>query len=218
MIKLNKGPKPQVLVDNATNWTNELLGFIQRNEKVPSSVSNRYNHSDVKALLKQEAKNKCMYCESKVSHVSYEHIEHIKPKAKDKYPNLTFEWQNLGLACPVCNMNKSDEYDQNLPFLDPFNDEPSEHLYAAGPYVFGRAGQKRGQLTEKVIELNRMDLVEQRLERIDAIRKLTDSYQNEHNPILKKAIYKELVEELGEDKAYSFVLNSIVDVVEILSA
>ncbi|TOO97818.1 HNH endonuclease, partial [Vibrio parahaemolyticus] len=90
-------------------------------------------------------------------------------------------------ACPVCNMNKSDEYDQNLPFLDPFNDEPSEHLYAAGPYVFGRAGQKRGQLTEKVIELNRMDLVEQRLERIDAIRKLTDSYQNEHNPILKKA-------------------------------
>lgn len=50
MIKLNKGPKPQVLVDNATNWTNELLGFIQRNEKVPSSVSNRYNHSDVKAL------------------------------------------------------------------------------------------------------------------------------------------------------------------------
>ncbi|MNF73042.1 HNH endonuclease [compost metagenome] len=185
---------------------------------MPAAVSNRYNHSDVKGALKVEAKHKCMYCESKVSHVSYEHIEHIKPKAKDKYPELTFEWGNLGLACPVCNMNKSDEYDPNLPFLNPYVDNPNDYLFASGPYVFGKPGQGRGKLTEKYIKLNRVELVEQRLERIDAIRQLMDSYENEQNPMLKKIIYKELLVELGEDKPYALVLNSMVKIVGVEAA
>lgn len=214
MIKLEKGNKPQILANNDTNWTNELLGFIQRNEKVPAAVSSRYNHPDVKESLKSEVKYKCMYCESKVSHVSYEHIEHIKPKAKDKYPELTFDWGNLGIACPICNMNKSDEYDPNFPFLNPYIDNPSDYLFATGPYVFGKPGQGRGKLTEKFIKLNRISLVEQRLERIDAIRQLMDSYENEQNPMMKKIIYKEILVELGEDKPYSFVLNSMVKIIE----
>lgn len=216
MIELKKGDKPQILTDNATGWTTELLGFIQRGEKAPANVSNRYNHTDIKESLRSEAKNKCMYCESKVSHVSYEHIEHIKPKAK--YPELTFEWQNLGLACPVCNMNKSDEYDPSLRFLNPFEDKPSDYLFATGPYVFGKPGKDRGKLTEKIIKLNRVDLVEQRLERIEAIRQLMESYEKEQNPTLKKAIYKELVVELDEDKAYSFVLNAMVNIIGVSAA
>lgn len=215
MIKIKKGNKPQVLVHNDARWTNELLGFIQRKEKVPASVSNRYNHSEVKKALKVEAKNKCIYCESKVSHVSYEHIEHIKPKAKDKYPELTFEWENLGLACPVCNMNKDDEYDPNLPFLNPYIDNPNDYLFASGPCVFGKPGQARGKLTERLIKLNRVELIEQRLERIEAIRQLMDSYENEQNPLLKKVIYKELLIELGEDKPYALVLNSMVKIVGV---
>ncbi len=215
MIELKKGDKPQILTDNATDWTAELLGFIQRGKKVPANITNRYNQKNVKESLQREVKYKCMYCESKLSHVSYEHIEHIKPKFK--YPELTFEWQNLGLACPVCNMNKSDEYDSNLPFLNPFVDKPSDYLFATGPYVFGRPGKDRGKLTEKIIKLNRVDLVEQRLERIDAIRQLMESYEKEKNPTLKKAIYKELIIELGEDKAYSFVLNAIVKIVGVIT-
>lgn len=217
MIKLNKGAEPQILLDNSINWRNELLGYIKRNEKVPSAVSNRYNNSQVKASLKEEVKSKCMYCESKVSHVSYEHIEHVKPKAKDMYPELTFDWNNLGLACPVCNMNKSDEYDPNLPVLNPYIDQPNNFLFATGPYVFGKPGQARGKLTEKLLELNRVDLIEQRLERMEAIRLLMDSYENEKNPTLKKIIYKEIIRELEENREYSFVINSMVNIVGVVT-
>lgn len=218
MIKLTKGAKPQVLIDNSEIWRDELLGYIRRGEKVSSNVASRYNHADIKPSLKDESKNKCMYCESKVSHVSYEHIEHIKPKAKDKYPELTFDWDNLGLACPKCNMNKSDEYDSTLAPLNPYLDTPRDHLVVVGPYIYGRPGKNRGQLTEKLLDLNRIDLIEQRLERIDAVRQLMDCYEKEANQTLKKMILKEVMRELETDKPYSFVLNSVVEVVGIEAA
>lgn len=218
MIKLTKGVKPQILNDNSDIWRDDLLGYIRRGEKTPSAVASRYNHADVKASLKEESKYKCMYCESKVSHVSYEHIEHIKPKAKDKYPELTFDWDNLGLACPKCNMNKSDEYDPALPLLNPYIDHPENYLVAMGPYVYGKPGQARGQLTEKLLELNRVDLIEQRLERIDAIRQLMDCYEKEQNKTLKKLILKEVMRELESDRPYSFVTNSMLAVVGLEAA
>ena len=111
MVKINKLAEPNILTLNKVNWTTDLLGFINRNEKVPPSISSRYNQDDIKKTLRDECNNKCMYCESTIAHVSYEHIEHIKPKAKTKFPELTYEWTNLGLSCPICNMNKGDEYD-----------------------------------------------------------------------------------------------------------
>jgi energy-coupling factor transporter ATP-binding protein EcfA2 len=67
-----------------------------------------YNFSETRnekivALIK-ETKGKCMYCESFISAVAPEHIEHYRPKAI--YPQLTFDWANLGLACPWCNIKK----------------------------------------------------------------------------------------------------------------
>lgn len=210
MIKLVKLEKPQVLTDNAEAWKDEVLGYIQRGEKVPTASSNRYNESTVKATLKEESNFKCMYCESKVKHVAHEHIEHIKPKAQSKYPELTFEWSNLGLACPICNMNKSDTYDENLPFLNPFVDEPSEHLVAAGPYVFAKPDRRRGELTQRVIDLNRPELIEQRLERVEFIRGLVDKYEQEQNETLKKMLLKEVQLELSKDKEYSMIVNSLI--------
>lgn len=213
MIKLTKGEKPQILIDNADDWKNDLLDYIRRNEKVPNTVGNKYNNIEVKQALQTESYSKCMYCESKVAHVAYEHIEHIKPKAKDKFPELAFEWENLGLACPVCNMNKSDKYDPSLPLLNPYVDEPSQHLSAVGPYIFAKPGDDRGQLTEKLLDLNRIELVEQRLERIETIRQMMDSYEKESNAMLKKLLLKEIIEELKKDKAYSFITNSLVKIV-----
>ncbi|WP_300647932.1 HNH endonuclease [Paenalcaligenes sp.] len=218
MIKINKGEKPKILHDNSDVWVDDLLGYIHRNEKVPPALGSKYNHPEIKEALKKETNSKCMYCESKVGHVSYEHIEHIRPKAKEKYPELTFDWDNLGLACPKCNMNKSDEFDPFLPLLNPYVDQPSEYLFAAGPYIYGRPGAARGQLTEKLLDLNRVELIEQRLERIEAIRQLMDSYEKEQNLTLKKLILKELLKELGVDKAYSFVTNSMVKIVDLEAA
>jgi len=80
MIKLSKLDEPQVLKDNSDSWTNELLRSIKDGADIPSRLlRNRYSHNEVKEKLRLECFGKCMYCESKISHVTHEHVEHIKP-------------------------------------------------------------------------------------------------------------------------------------------
>ncbi len=59
-------------------------------------------------ILKGEQNHLCIYCESKID-IDNSHIEHIKPKAQNKYPELTFEYSNLTVSCNgTCN-NKLDD-------------------------------------------------------------------------------------------------------------
>lgn len=67
MIKLSKVPKPQVLVDNAAQWTAEYLACLNANQKPSDTIAHRYNHADIKDALEKETSGKCAYCESKVS-------------------------------------------------------------------------------------------------------------------------------------------------------
>lgn len=207
MIKLTKGPKPNVLQENAADWTTQLLAHVSGGTKVPDSLKNKYNDPEVRAALRRESNAKCMYCESRVNHVTHDHIEHIKPKATTRYPELTFEWSNLGLACPKCNMNKSDDFDEATPFVNPYIDNPSNHLVALGGFVYHVAGDVRGELTERCLDLNRAALLEQRLERIDAIRALADRYQSATEP-LKTVLQKEIQIEASSDKPYSLCVAS----------
>jgi len=209
MIKINKGAEPNILVSNKAGWTAELMGYINASAKVPDGVSNRYNNDEVKTALKAECLNKCMYCESPVAHVSYEHIEHIKPKASTKFPTLTYDWNNLGLACPVCNMNQGDEYDVNLTFINPYVDDPSLHFIAIGHFIYHRPGNQRAELTKRIIKLNRPELIERRLERLESITRLIDKYYTEPNSILKDAIKAEIEIEILEDKPYSLCSKSL---------
>lgn len=208
MTKLQKGPEPNVLAQNKTAWTAQLLAHIQNNQPVPKTLANRYNHQDVKGALRSETNSKCMYCESPVLHITFEHIEHIKPKAKDKYPELTFEWANLGLACPTCNMNKSDTYSQSSPFINPYIDDPIKHFVSLGPFVYHKPGDHRADLTETTIALNRPELIERRQERIDMIRLLADKIATINDSTLQKNIKYQLSIELQSDKPYSFCAKS----------
>jgi 5-methylcytosine-specific restriction endonuclease McrA len=209
MIRINKSNEPPILQTNKSTWTNELMGYINRNEKVPEGVYNRYNNIEVKNLLQFDTTNKCMYCESFVSHVSYEHIEHIKPKAKTKFPELTYEWSNLGLACPICNINKGDEYDVNPPFVNPFLDYPSQFLFALGHFIYHKPANQRGEITKRQLKLNRPDLLERRYERLESILRLINRYHAETNAILKQAIKVEIEIEVQDDKQYSMCAKSI---------
>ena len=155
-----------------------------------------------------------MYCESRISHVTYDHIEHIKPKAKDKYPELTFSWSNLGLACPLCNMNKGHDFEAAVPFVNPYVDNPESHFVAVGGMMYHRAGDVRGELTERKLDLNRAALLEQRLERIEAIRALADRYHSAAEP-LRSVLRDEIRREASADKPYSMCVasafNAILD-------
>lgn len=210
MIKLQKSHKPQILIDKAVEWTSKLLSYIHNDKPIPQSVQNRYNHNQIKDTLKDESFSKCMYCESKIKHIAYEHIEHIKPKARRKYPELTFEWDNLGLVCPLCNHNKGDIYDEAVPFINPYVDDPSTHFIFIGHFIYHKAGDSRAELTEKQIELNRPELIERRKERIDALRTLADKYATQTNDTIKAIILEELEKEMGNDKPYSVCSKSII--------
>lgn len=211
MIKLTKNNSPEILIENGEQWQNDLMKYVNSDEKIPENIKNKYNHEEIKNALRNETKGKCMYCESPISHITYEHIEHIKPKAKNKYPELSFTWDNLGLACPICNMNKGDQYDENIPFINPYADDPSDFFFPLGPFIYHKIGNKRGEITERLIKLNRSDLFERRKERIENLRILLDLYANEKNLILRSALFFEIEKELEADRPYLMVSKALVD-------
>jgi hypothetical protein len=167
----------------------------------PIALKTNYRHPDNKNVLRHACFDKCMYCESKISHVYFGDVEHIKPKSK--YPELEFEWANLGYVCAKCNGNKSDTYSNELPFVNPFDEDPSEFLVAMGTLIWSRPGKERGDFTVKVIELNRPDLIERRLERIKLISVLADKLEKTQDHQLKLLIEQELKNELTDDKPYT---------------
>ena len=156
----------------------------------PAALDNHtYNDAQNKSALRDAAYGKCMYCESKIDHIAHAHVEHIKPKAPDKYPELAYEWSNLGYACPVCNVNKGDKYDSATPYIDPYHENPSDHLIFCGSILWKKMGSERGQLTIKDINLNRVNLVEKRrraIEKFDSVISL--AYRTNNDSLKKDAI------------------------------
>jgi len=161
MISLTKSEKPPVLVEKAQEWTRDILEKIAGGMKVGDAVGARYNHPDIKKRLLEETFDKCAYCESKITHIAYGDIEHITAKKVD--PSLAVDWDNLTIACDKCNQKKSD----NDGVIDPYSDDPGEHLLFLGPILRARPTSGIGQLTERLLDLNRVPLVERRLDKID---------------------------------------------------
>jgi hypothetical protein len=170
MIRINQQPIPAFLRNNANRWTQILLQAIAAKggdvSKVPANYWNKYRKPYIKRALEHDFLGKCAYCESKVTHVAYQHIEHYKPKKK--FPRSTFEWRNLLLSCPICNgvEYKGDNFplddDGNPMLINPYTDYPFEHIR----FIAGRAIgiSTRGQATVQLIGLFRDGLYERRLQ------------------------------------------------------
>lgn len=172
--------------------------------------SGNYKHPLNKEALKQSCHDKCMYCESKISHIDFAHVEHIKPKAADKYPELEFEWSNLGYACAKCNNAKSDQYDATCPYIDPYQDEPNAHLFSAHALILVKNGSERGEMTINDIELNRPDLLEKRYSRLSQILEALKACHRTQNESLKQLLIDELSKEGEVDKEYSMAVKSLL--------
>ncbi|WP_080995825.1 HNH endonuclease [Comamonas testosteroni] len=160
MIKLNKGPEPEVLIQNKERWTRELLEACaaEDGERI-KTLTKRYNHPDVKSALKEETRQKCAYCEANVTDVAHGDIEHVTPKSISR--EKTFEWTNLTFSCQICNQNKLDKEG----ILDPYVDEPSDHLFFVGAFAKGK--DLVGTLTVLELKLNRVALIESRNREIE---------------------------------------------------
>lgn len=150
--------KPGSLERNGSRWKKELLDAIKRcetsDEKVPEKHYNRYQQDDILKQLTDMYATLCCYCESQIGIVDFGHIEHRKPRRK--YPESTFDWNNLHLACSKCNNAKRDKYDETNPILDAVVDPIHEHLdyRLVGLYLKRWPKTLRGKTTVNHTKLN----------------------------------------------------------------
>ena len=163
MIAVTRSAKPAILRQQGADWLTALLRAGTKAAK--EKAENKYRNAKIKAVLDAMFHGKCAYCESKIKHVSYPHIEHYYPKST--YPRRTFAWNNLLLACGVCN---SDPYKGTQfptardggPYVNPCGDNPDDHfqfLYDPVAKLTSVVGvTQRGTTTETDLGLNRPEL------------------------------------------------------------
>lgn len=181
MRKVERLDEPDSLRTNKQVWKKELLRCLNdpncaKSKKV-KSLKKRYDKKDVRERLGQMYKGYCCYCESNISTVTTEHIEHRKPQSR--FPEETFEWENLHLACPDCNGYKSDKYNSSYPILDACKDDPDDHLSYA--FVYRKALTRRGQTTLDHTKLDRSELVDVRTRVYERVERIIEKIKDNPN-------------------------------------
>ena len=209
MIKLEKGEEPAILSQKSEQWTSVVLRKIAAGKTPTKTEKSRYNHPEVKHALMTETHRKCAYCESKFRHVTYGDTEHVVPKAND--PSKWFSWRNLTLACDVCNTNKSQTAVDDETFIDPYDVDPEEKFWQIGSMVCARPGCDAAALTERLLELNRTDLLEKRSERIANLLRILESVQRCENPNLRSLLWREFTSEAQAHNEYAALSRTIVE-------
>jgi len=142
-----------------------------------SSISTKWDlPTDVKTalhnhLLKQQ-QGLCIYCEQKIfpkgkegQYLPKSMIEHVRPKDRDKYPELTYILCNLAVACRAteekpkdvyCEDNKKNLYDENN-FLNPLEKVDVEDYFeydAEGKIHPKNNNTKAKYMIEKILNLD----------------------------------------------------------------
>ena len=209
MIKIFKAAKPDVLAKNAEEWTKIVLGKIELGEKLTSTDDARYRHAEIKKALVAETHGKCAYCESKLKHIHHGDVEHIAPKSLE--PAKRYDWNNLTLACEICNQNKSDRDPSVEHIIDPYITDPAEHLTFLGSLIFP-LGTNMGKNTVTLLGLNRVALLERRKSRLEQIMSIYETILRGDLPIeTRKIIYRDLLlNDATAGSEYSAMIRAVV--------
>lgn len=181
----------------------------------PAALKTNYKHPENKAALLAASHGKCMYCESQVAHVYYGDVEHIRPKAQEKYPHLEFEWTNLGYCCARCNNAKRDQFDEACPLIDPYSEDPGNHLIAFGSIVRHKAGSERGAITIATTDLNRTELIERRAMCLTQLQNALDACYRTKNMLVRQIMLAALQEEGAVDKEFSMFASALINANQI---
>jgi len=121
---------------------------------------------------------RCMYCEESAAYP----IEHFWPKSR--FPERTFCWENLLVACDHCNNRcKGDRFpvdERGEPLLiNPTAEDPSAHLELRPRegVLVPRAGSRKGTTTIDLFKLNRRHtLIQGRKDAWFALQQLIVNY------------------------------------------
>ena len=176
MIHVNRGKAPE----NFNRRAKVLWKKFKVARRHDPGISAAKFWASVRQDLKNDASElarrfllKCAYCESRMRHVSYPHIEHYRPKSQKRFEKLMFDWTNWLLSCGVCNCEKwtgFPERDGEPLLLDPTTDEPRNHVGFRRSFILPLSD--RGDETIRLVGLWRHDLERERgswLLQIDAL-------------------------------------------------
>lgn len=102
---------------------------VERSQPAPASLekakekdSGQYNDRDVMERLNKDFNGKCYICEIKVQDPQ---VEHLLPHKNGKYKEREYDWDNLFLSCPHCNLVKNKaKYDKGI--IDCCKQDPEE--------------------------------------------------------------------------------------------
>jgi hypothetical protein len=209
MRNLTKGVCPPVLAENAAAWTAAYAADLDG-----STARYRYRHREVKGAIRDEAFDKCVYCESRVGHNTPGDVEHKVPSSHDM--QLHFRWENLALACTECNRRKGSYYDPVTPFLDPFVDDVEAMLLHHGPIVGWRPGEVRAEVTVRRLELNDLSrpvLMGQKVEKIEELNHIIGRLRGTSAPALQAALEARLDQMRDVSAEYSGMVVAIASAV-----
>lgn len=208
MIKLTKLNKPAVLIKHANKWKARLLQNIKDGKKSTDYLLSRYSDPEIKKKIIEETSGKCAYCESTLLHIHHGDIEHIFPKSLDQ--SQRYEWNNLTLACEICNQNKSNRDPFLHHILNPYLDDPEKSIVFFGS--FANKVNIKGLCTINYLDLNRLDLLSERKDRYLDIESIVNQLTDDRIPIdIRKAIYQDLITvEAKNDKKYASMVRSAI--------
>lgn len=230
MIHIERAPEPQALIKNGKKWLENITkakadydeAKTKYNEakakgEKPESIAkfktdldkalDKYKHDEVRETLETMFHGKCAYCEAYIKHIDFGDIEHFYPKAK--YPLCAIKWLNLLFACAKCNQeNKSDNFpldtDDNPLFVNPCDDEPSDHFrfefdtITKTALVIPKTEKGTASVPEKTgYGLNRADLVKQRSRVVKRLVALAKYYHEDEDA------KQELLESIENDAEYA---------------
>lgn len=161
-----------------------------------------YGHKSVRETLKRAQHRKCCFCEGTFLANAAADVEHYRPKGavrqdqgmplvRPGYYWLAYEWENLYWCCQTCNRSNKREF---FPLRDPAKRAVSHHddIAEEEPLILDPGGEEDprkhitfrqewaigitllGETTIRVLDLNREDLIEDRLTRLGRIRTLRE--------------------------------------------
>ena len=207
MIKVVRGLAPEGFQKRASQWRK---GFAKARRGDPALSAGRF-WSRVRREIQPDGvelcrrfHNKCVFCESRMKHVSNPHIEHYRPKGRKEFERLMFDWDNWLLSCGRCNEKKWTHFPEcnGQPcLLNPATEDPAPHLDFLGAIVIGLS--QRGDETIRLVALDRSPLLYERAAWLLHVNTLLLLACRADKEEIRKETREHLIWTMQEDAPYS---------------
>lgn len=168
MIKLILSPKPKKLTPKLEK---ELT------EKYKNEGTDVWKRKFLIEAVAAISNNKCAFSEIKLGEESkYMEIEHFHPKSL--YEDEVVTWGNLLPSCKKCNGTKGNLDTKKYPIINPFIDNPKEHIYLKRSFRLYHKTEKGKRTIQHTALNDRKHFVKKRFKIGSKIEEKVDIIEN----------------------------------------